>query len=92
LRRLPLTEVKIDRSYVSGIVDNEADRALITSVHELAQATGVVVVAEGVEDGRTAKTLASLPGTVGQGWHFGAPMRPDELRQHVNHEGTWARQ
>jgi EAL domain-containing protein (putative c-di-GMP-specific phosphodiesterase class I) len=92
LRLLPLTEVKIDRAYVSGIADNDADRALITSVHELAQATGVVVVAEGVEDRRTADILASLPGTIGQGWHFGAPMRPDELHRHVQHGGTWVRQ
>ena len=92
MRLLPLTEVKIDRAYVSGVVDNKADRALVTSVHELAQALGVLVVAEGVEDRRTAEALASLPGTIGQGWHFGAPMRPGELHQHVNHDATWSRQ
>jgi EAL domain-containing protein (putative c-di-GMP-specific phosphodiesterase class I) len=92
LRLLPLTEVKIDRAYVSGIVDDKADRALVTSVHELSQALGVVVVAEGVEDRRIAEALASLPGTIGQGWHFGAPMHPDELHQHINHDDTWTRQ
>jgi EAL domain-containing protein (putative c-di-GMP-specific phosphodiesterase class I) len=91
LRLLPLTEVKVDRAYVSGIVDNPADRAVVTSVHELAQALGVVVVAEGVEDRRTADVLASLKDIIGQGWHFGAPMRPDELQEHIAVDAMWVR-
>ena len=59
LRQLPLSEVKVDQSYVRGIVDNPADRAIVTSVHELAQTLGVEVVAEGVEDQRTADCLAT---------------------------------
>jgi EAL domain-containing protein (putative c-di-GMP-specific phosphodiesterase class I) len=81
LRQLPLTEVKVDRSYVSGVVDNPADRAIITSVHQLARTLGVEVVAEGVEDERTARALATLPGTIGQGYHFGRPMPADALEE-----------
>jgi predicted signal transduction protein with EAL and GGDEF domain len=80
LRQLPLTEVKVDGSYVSAMVDNPADAAIVTSVHQLAQALGVDVVAEGVEDQRTADALAGLTGTIGQGWHFGHPMTVEELR------------
>jgi predicted signal transduction protein with EAL and GGDEF domain len=80
LRQLPLTEVKVDGSYVSAMVDNPADAAIVTSVHQLAQALGVDVVAEGVEDQRTADALAGLSGTIGQGWHFGRPMTVEELR------------
>jgi predicted signal transduction protein with EAL and GGDEF domain len=79
LRQLPLTEVKVDRSYVSGIVDNPADLAIVTSVHELAQALQVAVVAEGVEDGRTAEALHRMPGMIGQGYLFGRPMDPESL-------------
>ncbi len=79
LRQLPLTEVKIDRSYVSGMVDTPADRAIVRSVHQLAQALDVVVVAEGVEDQRTADALTALPGTHGQGYHFGRPMTAEAL-------------
>jgi predicted signal transduction protein with EAL and GGDEF domain len=89
LRNLPLTEVKIDRAYVSGILDNPADQAVITSVHQMAQALGVSVVAEGVEDERIAAALARLPGTIGQGWHFGAPMPADELYQRAGRGSTW---
>jgi EAL domain-containing protein (putative c-di-GMP-specific phosphodiesterase class I) len=91
LRQLPLTEVKLDRAYVSGILDNPADKAVITSVHQMAQALGVTVVAEGVEDERIAAALARLPGVVGQGWHFGKPMPPDELQQRTGPGATWSR-
>jgi sensor c-di-GMP phosphodiesterase-like protein len=49
-------------------------------------------VAEGVEDGRTAGELARLPGVIGQGWHFGAPMPADEVRRHAGQDATWSRQ
>jgi len=81
LRQLPLREVKVDRSYVNNMVDNPADRAIVTSVHQLAQALGVDVVAEGVEDERTAQALAALTGTIGQGWYFGRPMAAEELQR-----------
>ena len=80
LRQLPLQEVKVDRTYVNNMVDNPADRAIVTSVHQLAQALGVDVVAEGVEDERTAQALATLTGTIGQGWYFGRPMAAEDLR------------
>jgi predicted signal transduction protein with EAL and GGDEF domain len=79
LRVLPLREVKIDRSYVCGVLESGSERAIVTSVHQLARALGLHVVAEGVEDANIAQALAELPGTVGQGWHFGRPMAADDL-------------
>jgi EAL domain-containing protein (putative c-di-GMP-specific phosphodiesterase class I) len=81
LRRLPLTEVKIDRSYVQGMIDSPADRAIVASVHQLARALGVSIVAEGVEDERTARALARLTGAIGQGYYFGRPMTVTALQQ-----------
>lgn len=81
LRELPLSEVKVDRSYVAGMVDNPADRAIVASVHQLSRALGVTIVAEGVEDQRTAEALATLPGIIGQGWYFGRPMTVDDLHE-----------
>jgi EAL domain-containing protein (putative c-di-GMP-specific phosphodiesterase class I) len=91
LRQLPLTEVKLDRTYVSGILDNPADQAVISSVHQMAQALGVAVVAEGVEDEAIAAALARLPGTIGQGWHFGAPMAAHELLERAGQGAAWSR-
>jgi diguanylate cyclase (GGDEF)-like protein len=79
LRELPLREVKVDRSYISGIVDSPTDRAIVASVYQLARALGVDVVAEGVEDEGIAQALAELPGMIGQGWYFGRPMSVAEL-------------
>ncbi|MBX6749089.1 MAG: GGDEF domain-containing protein [Micromonosporaceae bacterium] len=79
LRILPLAEVKIDKSYVHGLVGNETKAAIVRSVHDLATALGMSVVAEGVEDAATASALARLPGVIGQGWHFGHPVPAAEF-------------
>jgi EAL domain-containing protein (putative c-di-GMP-specific phosphodiesterase class I) len=79
LRLLPLTEVKIDRSYVAGMAASPSDLAIVTSVHELARTLQLDVVAEGVEDEPTAAALSRLPGTIGQGWFFAHPMPAADL-------------
>jgi diguanylate cyclase (GGDEF)-like protein len=85
LWKLPLTEVKIDKSYVQGMTSTAAHRAVVTSVHELAQALNLAVVAEGVEDEPTATALATLPGTIGQGYHFGRPAAPEVFEEQWRH-------
>lgn len=79
IRLMPLTEVKIDKSYVSGMLHSRSERAIVATVHQLAGALGVTVVAEGIEDADTAAALAKLGGMVGQGWYFGRPMTGDAL-------------
>ena len=54
--------------------DDPAQRAIVMSVHQLATALGLAVVAEGVENERTAADLNQLRGTIGQGWYFGRPV------------------
>jgi EAL domain-containing protein (putative c-di-GMP-specific phosphodiesterase class I)/GGDEF domain-containing protein len=81
LLALPLTEVKIDKSYVMGMTGNATKHAIVTSIHQLASTLGLSVVAEGVEDARTAAALARLPGTIGQGWHFGRPVLSDDFEK-----------
>jgi EAL domain-containing protein (putative c-di-GMP-specific phosphodiesterase class I) len=79
LRILPLTEVKIDRSYVAGMRDSPAQRAIVTSLHQLVQVLGLHLVAEGVEDQRTVESLSELAQIIGQGWHIGRPVSADRL-------------
>ncbi|WP_433216078.1 putative bifunctional diguanylate cyclase/phosphodiesterase [Dactylosporangium sp. CS-047395] len=79
LRRLPLAEVKIDRSFVLGVATDPDDAAIVRSMIDLARALGLRVVAEGVEDERTWRMLVAAGCDVAQGWYFARPMPPDRL-------------
>jgi diguanylate cyclase (GGDEF)-like protein len=79
LRRLPLTEVKVDRSFVLGMAADADDAAIVRSMIELSGALGLRVVAEGVEDERTWKLLHEAGCHVAQGWFYARPMPADEL-------------
>ena len=79
LLRLPLSEVKVDRSYVSRVANSAPDRALVNAVYDLAQVRGLRLVAEGVEDEATVRVLAKLDSVIGQGWYYGRPMAAPQL-------------
>ena len=79
LRRLPLAEVKIDRSFVLGVATDPDDAAIVRSCIDLARALGLRVVAEGVEDEATWRMLVEAGCDVAQGWFFARPMPGDEL-------------
>jgi diguanylate cyclase (GGDEF)-like protein len=84
LRRLPLDEVKIDRSFVLGMVHDSDDEAIVRSIIELAGALGLRVVAEGVEDDRTRRLLLAAGCHVAQGWFYARPMPADDLAGWLN--------
>src|SRR4029453_2045753 len=79
LRRLPLSEVKIDRSFVLGMAGERGDAAIVRSVIDLAEALGLRVVAEGVEDEQTWRLLAAAGCHSAQGWFHARPMPAEEL-------------
>ncbi|SBT52941.1 putative bifunctional diguanylate cyclase/phosphodiesterase [Micromonospora auratinigra] len=79
LRRLPLSEVKVDRSFVLGMADDPDDAAIVRSMIELAGALGLRVVAEGVEDERTWRLLHAAGCDVAQGWFHARPMPAADL-------------
>jgi diguanylate cyclase len=79
LRRLPLSEVKIDRSFVFGMRQDSDDAAIVKSIIELAGALGLRVVAEGVEDEPTWRMLHYLGCEVAQGWFHARPMPAEDL-------------
>ncbi|MET7421614.1 EAL domain-containing protein [Dactylosporangium sp. NPDC005555] len=79
LRRLPLKEVKIDRSFVLGAATDADDAAIVRSMIDLARALGLRVVAEGVEDERTWRMLVEAGCDLAQGWYFARPMPPERL-------------
>ncbi len=80
LRRLPIREIKIDRSFISGMVANENDRIIARSIIDLGHNLGHRVVAEGVEDRGTLDLLRDLGCDVAQGFLFGRPSSLEEVR------------
>jgi EAL domain-containing protein (putative c-di-GMP-specific phosphodiesterase class I) len=68
LRDLPISALKIDRSFVADITDQPDALAIVTSIVELARAVGVAVVAEGVETPQQGALLRRLGVVTAQGW------------------------
>ena len=79
LKRLPVSELKVDRSFVSGMLGDADDEVLVRSVVELGHNLGLTVVAEGVEDEETLDALTLAGCDVVQGFHTGRPMPVDAL-------------
>jgi diguanylate cyclase (GGDEF)-like protein/PAS domain S-box-containing protein len=79
LRRFPVDQLKIDRSFVAGVAANGEDRAIAASVIGLAHALGIHVVAEGVETVKQLEWLSELRCDLAQGFNWLRPAPPDEI-------------
>jgi EAL domain-containing protein (putative c-di-GMP-specific phosphodiesterase class I) len=77
LRKMPINELKIDRSFVSPMLQNESDLIIVRSTINLGHDLGLNVIAEGVEDGHTLDELAVLGCDLAQGYHVSKPMPAD---------------
>ena len=74
LQRLPVDELKIDRSFVKTLTDDQVNRSIVRSTVDLGHNLGLSVVAEGVEDGETLSALAELGCDAAQGYFIARPM------------------
>lgn len=81
LKDFPADEIKIDKSFITDIADNENDRALVRSTIELAHQLKMQVVAEGIEDAECAAILSDMGCDIGQGWHYGKPMMLEDIER-----------
>ena len=79
LKRLPVQEVKIDRSFITPLREGGEDVAIVRAIVDLGRHLGLEVVAEGIEDQETWDLLASMGCDFGQGWHLGRPMPAADL-------------
>ncbi|WIV98370.1 putative bifunctional diguanylate cyclase/phosphodiesterase [Kinneretia aquatilis] len=80
LKRLPVSELKLDRSFVRDLETDADDRALASAVLGIGRALGLAVVAEGVETEGQRQILIELGCEEAQGYCFGRPMPPAELQ------------
>ncbi|MEU2612820.1 bifunctional diguanylate cyclase/phosphodiesterase [Micromonospora sp. NPDC007271] len=79
LRRLPVNEVKVDRSFVQGMATDPGDLAIVNAVVTLSQQFGLAVVAEGVESELTLELLQDIGCEIGQGFLFSRPLPYERL-------------
>ena len=82
LKRFPVDILKIDRSFVLGLVLEHDDRAIVQSIIELAHAFGITTVAEGVESHEQLRILQDMGCTFGQGWLWSPAVPALELATH----------
>ena len=79
LKRLPVSEIKIDRSFVMNMDQDEDDATIVRSTIDLGRNLGLTVVAEGVETRSIWDRLRALGCTVAQGYFLTRPVPPEEL-------------
>lgn len=79
LKRLPLRTLKIDRFFVTSLLSNSADAAIVRSTIELCHELGILVVAEGVEDDLTMDRLQEFGCDMVQGYGISHPLQPEVL-------------
>ena len=87
LRRLPVDEVKIDRTFVRDMVRSDSDRNIVRATIDLAHDLGLAVVAEGVEDVETVEMLRGLGCDRLQGFYVAHPLPPRELKEWLQNSG-----
>ena len=94
LHRLPVEEIKIDRSFISRMENDIDDRTIVRSMIELGRALGLRVVAEGVENEATWTQLSEMGCENAQGWHISRALTGHEmtawLRRHRRRRPTLA--
>jgi EAL domain-containing protein (putative c-di-GMP-specific phosphodiesterase class I) len=79
LKRLPLSEIKIDRSFVNGLPSNMSDTAIVNTIIQMASNLGMNVVAEGIETEEQMVFLSNNASHGGQGYYFSEALPPNEL-------------
>ncbi|MEI9850861.1 MAG: bifunctional diguanylate cyclase/phosphodiesterase [Sphingomonas sp.] len=78
LQKLPIDLLKIDRSFVTGMLADRDKIAIVRAILSLAQALGMQTTAEGIETNELSQTLAALGCTYGQGFLYARPLESEE--------------
>ena len=85
LNQLPLSQIKIDRSFVHGMEHNKKHMAIVKSTLDLGKTMGLEVVAEGVENAQQAQLLKAMDCPLIQGYYLAKPMSVTKLEQWLQH-------
>jgi diguanylate cyclase (GGDEF)-like protein/PAS domain S-box-containing protein len=85
LKQLPVDTLKVDRSFVDGLGTDPHDSSIVAAVVALAEALGLVALAEGVETRLHVAELRSLGCQFAQGFHYARPLPPAEMEKLFGH-------
>ncbi|MCU1344999.1 MAG: putative sensory box protein [Acidimicrobiia bacterium] len=83
LRSLPVDVLKLDKSFIDRLGQDQRDADIVTAVINLARALGLSVVAEGIETEEQRRILRSLGCTLAQGFLFSRPLPPEEFLERI---------
>lgn len=92
LRRLLVSQIKLDRGFVRGLPDDAGSSIIVTALIEIARRLKYQVIAEGVETREQFEQLRAVGCEAGQGFYFGAPIAADEIPRYLqDHRPATAR-
>ncbi|MGB5724709.1 MAG: EAL domain-containing protein [Parasphingorhabdus sp.] len=77
LQRLPISEIKLDKSFVKTMGTDNANQVIVKSTISMAHDLGLKIVAEGIEDQQCLDLLIKYGCDIGQGWHISKPVTSD---------------
>lgn len=83
LRMMPISELKIDRSFISTIPNDQSNAVIVNTIISMAHCMNIRVVAEGVETAEQLRYLSSLECRLAQGYYFSKPLPADGLLEHL---------
>lgn len=84
LKQMPVSEIKIDKHFITHLADSESDQIIVRSTIDLGHSFGLRVIAEGVENQASQALLESWGCDYIQGYHLGRPMAPDDFAEWMN--------
>lgn len=87
LKKFPFDVLKIDQSFVSGVVDNADDQTLVASIAAMAHGLGLTIIGEGIETKGQADFLKQENCHILQGYYFSKPVPADMFDEYVENKG-----
>lgn len=91
LRKLPIQEIKVDRTFVQGMTTDPRDRAIVQTVVDLSRHLGATAVAEGIESATALGMLEEIGCDLGQGFVFSRPLSPERFEAWLLGQASYAR-
>jgi EAL domain-containing protein (putative c-di-GMP-specific phosphodiesterase class I) len=92
LKRYPLSRIKIDRSFITGMVQSTQDASVVRAIVDMARSFGLRTIAEGIETAEQLDSLRRLGCGEGQGYLLGKPMPAWEFSQTFDLDASWSGQ